>query len=244
VQKLLRVEELALKLGEVTILKGVSFQVAQGATVGIIGPNGCGKTTLFNCLNGFHRSAPGTIFFRGADISASSPYLRARSGLGRVFQNSGVFRSLTLYENLLVALEARDRVLFWNRQKVQHNRLIAQYLSDFGLSDKAHDKASSLSGGQLRLLEIARSVAVGAELLLLDEPTAGVSPKMKGDVERVLRKLVELGKTVVVIEHDINFIQNICQRILVMDQGRIVLDDSPVAIRSNPALQDIYFGGS
>lgn len=117
-----------------------------------------------------------------------------------------------------------------------------ELLKQVGLERRGKEKASSLSGGQLRLLEIIRALAFGAELFLLDEPTAGVSPKMKDDVMRLLKKLQEMGKTVVIIEHDIDFIQKFVRRIVVMDQGRIVLDGKPGKVRGDKKLQEIYFG--
>ena len=116
------------------------------------------------------------------------------------------------------------------------------YLKEIGLEAKAKEKAGTLSGGQMRLLEIVRTVALGADLFLLDEPTAGVSPRMKEDIVRTIKKLQELGKTVLIIEHDITFIQKFCDRIVVLEEGRVVLDDSPERVRTDDRLQEIYFG--
>ena len=253
---MIEVKDLYYSAGATPILNGVTLSVSKGERVGIIGPNGSGKTTLFNCLSGFNPGVKGEIFFNGSPITSQRPDQRARAGLGRVFQNFGVFRDMTLSENIITAIESRRNTGKLNGGRFSFNPLskrnsgkrnreqAAEYLSMVGLSDRAADKASNLSGGQMRMLEIVRTVAFGADLLLLDEPTAGVSPKMKLDIAALLRKLQSLGKTYIIIEHDINFIHSLCNRIIVLDQGRIVLDDSPERVRSNPLLQEIYFGSA
>lgn len=241
---MLSVSDLFFQIGDMKILNGVSFTVRPGERLGIIGPNGSGKTTLFNCLSGFHFPSSGRIDFKDANITRLPPHKRADLGLGRVFQNFGVFKEMTLRENIITALESKQPpILFpWTKRYRENAKLASTYLSEIGLTNLEEKKAGSLSGGQMRLLEIIRAVAYGAELFLLDEPTAGVSPKMKGEVERILKKLQELNKTVMIIEHDINFIQKLCDRIIVLDVGKIVLDDTPEQVRNNRLLQEIYFG--
>lgn len=242
---MLKIDDLHFSVGDTPILNGVSLSIECGERVGIIGPNGSGKTTLFNCLSGFNPTARGEIYYNGEAITSYRPDKRARYGLGRVFQNFGVFRDMTLTENIVTALESRPcRGGLLRRSKRVTKAEVDGYLAMVGLETRGSAKASSLSGGQMRLLEIVRTVAFGAELLLLDEPTAGVSPKMKIEISSLLRKLQTMGKTFVVIEHDINFIQSLCNRIIVLDQGRVVLDDSPEKVRSNPMLQEIYFGSA
>ena len=149
-------------------------------------------------------------------------------------------------ENALIALESRAGyyALPWGANARKRKAVAMEALERVGLAAKAEIKASSLSGGQMRLLEISRVLLSGAELLLLDEPTAGVSPKMKEQIEDMLRALRELGKTCVVIEHDITFIERICDRIVVLDSGRVVLDGPAEQIRNDSQLREIYFGGS
>jgi ABC-type branched-subunit amino acid transport system ATPase component len=244
----LAVSELRYQVKESPILSGVSFSVAPGETVGIIGPNGSGKTSLFNCISGFAVPSSGTITFRGEDVTRLSPFTRARHGLGRVFQNFGIFRDMTVLENVVLALEAHEpahkTLLPWGAAARRLREEAMKFLREVGLDGKANALAGSLSGGQMRLLEIMRTVAFRAELCLLDEPTAGVSPKMKDSVADLVRKLQQLGKTVLIIEHDIHFIQRFCDRIVVLDSGRVVLDDSPEKVRENKMLQEIYFGVS
>lgn len=240
----LRIENLHFSIGELKILNGISFEVPAGQRLGIIGPNGSGKTTLFNCLNGFNKPSTGSIHFCGRDITRLPAHRRAGLGMARVFQHFGVFREMTVLENLITAIESKQGASFlpWNRNTKKNNLAALEYLEMVDLADAAREKAGSLSGGQMRLLEIVRAIAFGAELFLLDEPTAGVSPKMKNEVENVLKKLETLKKTIMIIEHDANFIQKICDRVIVLDVGQVLLDDTPEQIRANPMLQEIYFG--
>jgi ABC-type branched-subunit amino acid transport system ATPase component len=246
----LAVSGIEVAFGDAKILNGVSFEIGAGSTVGLIGPNGSGKTTLFNCLSGFVTPSAGTISVLGAHVTNLPPHKRARSGIGRVFQNFGVFREMTVEENLVMALQSKvpwgvssvSSLLPWG---TAYNAIRAEaltYLQQVKLADKAQLKAGSLSGGQMRLLEIIRAVAFGASILLLDEPTAGVSPRMKDTIAELVVTLQAQGKTILIIEHDINFIQRFCTRILVLDGGKVVLDDTPEKVRQNEALQEIYFG--
>ena len=243
---LLRTDNIHFKIGDSQILNGISFHIDAKETVGVIGPNGSGKTTLFNCLSGFNLPQTGKIYFKDKDVTSLPPYRRARNGLGRVFQNFAIFKELTVEENLIVALEGKEKLgpsfFPWSKRTKENRKKTHHFLEKVKLVDKAKDKAGSLSGGQMRLLEIVRTLACGAELFLLDEPTAGVSPKMKEDIAKLIRNLQDEGKTVVTIEHDINFIQKFCNRIIVLDQGRIVLDDRPEKVRDHPRLQEVYFG--
>lgn len=243
---LLKISQLHFRVDGLHILRGLDLTVSPGEMVGIIGPNGCGKTTLFNSISGFNRRIEGSIKFKGKDIGHLEPYVRSRMGIGRVFQNFGIFREMTLVENLLTALEAKDTIwqgLFpWSKRTKDLKEVALELISQVKLSHLANKKAESLSGGQMRLLEIIRAVAFGADLFLLDEPTAGVSPRMKQEVAQQIVALKDAGKTVLVIEHDINFIESFCQRIVVLNEGAVVLDDKPEIIRNDKRLQEIYFG--
>ena len=236
----LSVSSLSLTLGQQKILRDVSFDIEQGSVVGLIGPNGSGKTTLFNALSGFLKPSSGTIVFNENDITSLSPAKRAQRGIGRVFQNFGVFREMTLLENVLVALESLPtdkRKQIGDLKKEAENTL-----EMIGLSEHASKKAGSLSGGQMRLLEIARTLKAGKDLFLLDEPTAGVSPKMTKDVAGIIRTLKKEGKTVLIIEHDLPFIASICDEVMVLDVGEVVMQGSPNEVQKSKELQQIYFG--
>lgn len=241
---MLQVKDLRFKVAQMRILDGVTFEVAAGEKLGLIGPNGSGKTTLFNCLSGFNMPTGGSITFKNQDITHLAPAKRSRLGLGRVFQSFGVFKQMTLQENIITALEGAKRSSLnpWSPIHKENKEKAIEFLKEVKLEAKAHEKAGSLSGGQMRLLEISRTIAFGSDIFLLDEPTAGVSPRMKGEIEQALIKLQSLGKTIITIEHDMNFIQKLSDRILVLDMGRVILDDTPEKVRANPLLQDIYFG--
>lgn len=243
---MLAINDLHLEISGTKILNGVNLRIGSGETVGIIGPNGSGKTSLFNCISGFAVPHKGEVLLRGAPITKLAPHERAARGIGRVFQNFGVFREMTVRENVVTAIESRQspiKTFFpWNAVSRENHRCADVFLTQVALTEKAEQKAGSLSGGQMRLLEIIRTLALGADLFLLDEPTAGVSPRMKDHVSRLIGKLQELGKTILVIEHDINFIQKFCQRIVVLDLGQVILDDTPEKVRTNNRLAEIYFG--
>jgi ABC-type branched-subunit amino acid transport system ATPase component len=235
---LLNISNLACKIAGSHILDQVNLTVTEAETVGIIGPNGSGKTTFFNCLSGFNQISKGEIFFEGCKIDDKAPYLRARLGIGRIFQNFGIFREMTLLENMLLALEGRTA---GGSKEVKEKAL--SYLAQVNLAEKSLLLASSLSGGQMRLLEIVRTVAMGAKLFLFDEPTAGVAPKLREQLAEKIAQISAGGATVLIIEHDINFIQKFCHRIIVFNQGKIALDGEAQAVRDNPLLKEIYFGG-
>jgi len=243
---MLQVSELYLQIGDANILNGVTLNADSGDAVGIIGPNGSGKTSLFNCLSGFVFPKSGTIRFKDHDITALPPFSRAERGIGRVFQSFGIFREMTVLENLMVALESRASIwgtfLPWSKGSRSLREEAKGYAAQVGLSEKVQHKAGSLSGGQMRLLEIIRALAFGSELFLLDEPTAGVSPKMKEEVANLISHVQSLGKTTLIIEHDINFVQSFSKRVIVLDQGKVILEGTPDEVRSNERLQEIYFG--
>lgn len=246
---MLLVENITFGVGEQIILNELSLSASAGERVGIIGPNGSGKTTLFNCLSGFNTPKSGKITFNNSEVQKLSPSLRANIGFGRLFQNFGIFREMTVGENILIALESKNSRnnknpfslnLFGNKKKYKDE--IIDYLKKVDLDGKINQKAGSLSGGQLRLLEIIRLIAFGAKIFLLDEPTAGVSPKMKGQILKALKQLIPEDALVLLIEHDINFMQGFCDRILVLDMGRVVIDGPISEVRNDKRLQEIYFG--
>lgn len=237
---LLSLDSVTFSIKGHTILDSISFHVNQGDVVGLIGPNGSGKTTLFNVLSGFVKPTKGSVWLQGEDITNLSATKRAHAGIGRVFQNFGIFRDMTVAENVLIALEALPKA---QRQSLgEIADVVKNTLEMVDLQEHASKKASSLSGGQMRLLEIARTLASGKELFLLDEPTAGVSPKMTNQVASMIETLKRKKKTVLIIEHDLPFIKKICDRVIVLDTGHIALQGTPGEVQQSKELQAIYFG--
>jgi ABC-type branched-subunit amino acid transport system ATPase component len=237
---MLSLSRISLTIGEHRILSDVSCSIDEGEIVGLIGPNGSGKTTLFNVISGFLAPTHGSVHLQGSDITKLSSSRRAQMGIGRVFQNFGIFREMTLEENVLVALEAlpkADRLQRGNLRKIA-----GETLEMVGLQSHAKQKAGSLSGGQMRLLEIARTLMSGKEVFLLDEPTAGVSPKMTQQVADLILQLKKQGKTVLVVEHDLPFISHVCDRVIVMDVGRVALTGKPDEVKKSKELRELYFG--
>ncbi len=241
---MLEIKNISFSIGESQILDNLSFSIREGERVGVIGPNGSGKTTMFNCISGFNKPQSGSVKYNNEELLSMIPSARSKRGVGRLFQNFGIFRSMTVEENILIALEARARsgILDSLFSKRRFKTEVGEYLSRVGLESKRHDKAGSLSGGQLRLLEIIRLIAFGANVFLLDEPTAGVSPRMKITILDSLKELIDPRAMVLLIEHDIRFIQDLCDRVIVLNGGTVVLDGTPQEVQQNPLLQEIYFG--
>jgi len=245
-QATLAVHNLAKSYGAIQAVKGVSFEVQPGEILGVIGPNGSGKTTLFNAMLGQIQPDRGQIELRGQDVSGLSALALNHRGVGRTFQTLQVFGKMTVRENLIVAAQEHKGTLF--------SRIFAP--SDSGLGDKADaliqkfhiahvaDKpAGELSYGQQKLVDIAMAFMSDPALILLDEPCAGVNPKLVRDIGDLLRDLnKERGSTFVVIEHNMDFIMSLCHRVMVMVEGEILAIGTPDEIRNNKQVLDAYLG--
>ena len=245
-QATLAVHNLAKSYGAIQAVKGVSFEVQPGEIFGVIGPNGSGKTTLFNAMLGQIQPDRGQIELRGQDVSGLSALALNHRGVGRTFQTLQVFGKMTVRENLIVAAQEHKGTLF--------SRIFAP--SGSGLGDKADaliqkfhiahvaDKpAGELSYGQQKLVDIAMAFMSDPALILLDEPCAGVNPKLVRDIGDLLRDLnKERGSTFVVIEHNMDFIMSLCHRVMVMVEGEILAIGTPDEIRNNKQVLDAYLG--
>ncbi len=246
-EALLSVENLHVQIGKRMILRDISFAVKKGEIIGIIGPNGCGKTTLLNTLSGFLPADTGTISFAGEDIMNVAPHQRALKGISRGFQNAGVFREMTVEENLVLTIETAQKLPWWwkfsKKQRGHVTSLAEKVLRDVDLFEHRFSVAGLLSGGQLRLLELARLRLSGARLLLIDEPTAGVAPVLRTKLSDVIVELVkEHGHTAVIVEHDIKFLFNIADRIIVLLDGEKYLEGTPAEVRADERLKKVYLG--
>ncbi|MGH7077685.1 MAG: ABC transporter ATP-binding protein [Acetobacteraceae bacterium] len=230
----LEVRDLSRAFGGIKAVAGVSFTVERAEIVGIIGPNGSGKSTLFNLLTGVHAPGSGSIRLLGREITGWAPYRIARAGLGRTFQIPAPFTNMTVRENLLTAAVEGD----WRGAEQRAERVLAA----LDLAHIADDLADTLSGGQRRLLEFGRVWMRDSSVILLDEVTAGVNPRLRQIILDAVRALCAAGKTFVVIEHDMELLRAVSERVIVMDAGVIVAEGSFAEIASNPQVIDAYLG--
>ena len=230
----LEVADLRRAFGGIQAVGGVSFDVHPQEVVGIIGPNGSGKSTLFNLVTGVYRPDGGSIRLLGADITGRAPHKIAREGLGRTFQIPGLFVNMTVRQNLLTAAVHGD----W---KGAPDRA-AEVLEQLEITHVADDLAGTLSGGQQRLVEFGRVLMQDPQLILLDEVTAGVHPRLREIILAAVGRLREDGRTFVVIEHDMELVRTICQRVIVMDSGQIVAQGPFDEVARDPHVVEAYLG--
>lgn len=233
-------------------LSGVSMQVHTGEILGVIGPNGAGKTTLFNVLTGLYAPDSGKIFLGSRDITSLRPYRRVGLGLARTFQNLEIFRDMSVLENVMVGGHVRLSSGFWQSlfvtpgKRAEERVLRSQaldLLALLGLADRAAAPAVSLSYGDQRRIEIARALASKPAMLFLDEPAAGMNPKETELLSGLIAKLRKnLQLTIVIIEHDMNLIMNVCDRIVVMSEGKVLTAGAPHEIRLDTRVLEAYLG--
>ena len=240
---LLEVEAATCAFGGVRALDDCTLSVGAGTITGLIGPNGAGKTTLLNAVTGYTRINAGQVRFDGVSIENRPPDAVLGAGLGRTFQAGRVFPGLTVLENMHLGTRRPLLQRFRKWTEASERERSMTLLEFMGLEHLANDRADTLSGGQRKLLELALVLGSEPKLILLDEPAAGINPSLLVQLVERIRKLNERGIAFLIIEHDMEFIVGISQRMLVMHQGRIIAAGSSAEVRADPAVVDAYLGG-
>ena len=243
---LLEVVGLEKSYGAIRAVDGVSFSVMPGEIFGVIGPNGSGKTTMFNTVLGQIRPSAGTIALEGRDITRLSPLQLSRRGVGRTFQSLQVFGHMTVRDNLIVAAQEHRGTLLGRLFAAPDNGLggkADELLAQFRLDGVAHRRAGELSYGQQKLVDIAMAFMSDPVLVLLDEPCAGVHPGLVDGIRRLLQELNQARRrSFVVIEHNMEFVMSLCSRVMVMAEGKVLAMGRPDEVRKNPAVIEAYLG--
>lgn len=243
---ILSVQGLSVQFGALKAVNDVSFEALQGAITAVIGPNGAGKSSLFNLISGAIRPTAGSVRFDGVDVTAQPPHRLLASGLSRSFQITNLFFDLSVRENLRLAAQFLEQGRGLLRP-VQHSstalRRVDELLEQFDLGSKAEELAGYLSHGEQRRLEIAVSLASRPRMLLLDEPTQGMSHSDTHETEALIRRLSrDHGLTILLVEHDVELVMNLSDHVVVMHQGQKLAEGRPAEVRANAAVQTAYFG--
>ncbi len=248
---LLEVRNINRRFNGLHAVKDVSFSVQQGCIKAVIGPNGAGKTTLFNLVSGFLIPDSGEILYKNTPIHGKSPHQIAGQGLSRTFQHIRLFAHMTALENVMVGCHVRTRAGFiagmlnlpytWREEREIRNKALE--LMDFlGIADLAADDATTLSYGQQRAVELARALASGPTMLLLDEPAAGLNMRETADMAKLISRIRDLGITVLIVEHDMSLVMNISDEVVVLSYGEKIADDTPRVVQINPEVVRVYLG--
>jgi branched-chain amino acid transport system ATP-binding protein len=251
IMALLEVKNISKRFGGLQAVKDVSFSVEQGMIKAVIGPNGAGKTTLFNLISGFLPPDSGSVLYRDRQIQAKNPYQIADWGISRTFQHIRLFHGMTVLENIMVGRHTRSRAGFiagmlnlpwtWQEEHAirEHSLEIMEFL---GIRHLADTDASSLSYGQQRVVELARALAGEPDMLLLDEPAAGLNMRETADMASLISKIRKRGVTVLIVEHDMQLVMNISDEIVVLSYGEKIADDAPRSVQRDPEVVRVYLG--
>jgi branched-chain amino acid transport system ATP-binding protein len=248
---MLRLSGITKVFGGLTALEDVSFSVDAGSITGVIGPNGAGKTTLFNIVTGLYTQTTGEVYLDGQNISFFETETLAGLGLVRTFQNVELFRQMTVLENVMVGLHTKSKsgifsCAFKFPGQIKEEKYIREksreWLEFTGMADLADITAGNLPFGKGRLLEISRALAAKPTIILMDEPAAGLNSRETIELASLIRKISQSGVTVVLVEHDMDLVMNICQSIIVLNLGKKLAEGSPREIQENPAVISAYLG--
>ncbi len=241
---LLEIRDLAKRFGGLRAVDGLSLSIPAGRVTGIIGPNGAGKTTVFNMITGYLRADAGSIVYRGHELTAMAPFQIARLGISRSFQDVRVFARMTVLENVVLAIQPSENVVTgWAGQRAAIRQALA-VLDDFGLREQADERVGQLSYAQQKLLVVATLVARGDRFILLDELAAGLDQESVNRFAGLVRQLADSGRTVCLIEHNLEFVWQTAELVYVLDQGKLLAQGTPEEIQGDSRVAEIYFGGS
>jgi branched-chain amino acid transport system ATP-binding protein len=248
---ILNIQQLSKSFFGVAALKDVDISIRRNEIVGLIGPNGSGKSTLFNCVSGIHAADKGRVDFDGVDITNKPPHYVSLSGITRSFQMVQVYPQLTVFDSLLIAIQEHQERSFVGRifrsRQVREAEAAARERADFALSEFNLERfrdmpVGILSYGQRKLVEFAAVLMPDPKLVLLDEPAAAINPSMINQMKANIRKLKSMNKTVLLVEHNMNLVMDICDTIVVLDQGTKLVEGTPDVIRNDPRVMEAYFG--
>ncbi len=244
---MLEIKNLKKYFGGVKAVDNCSFEVKPKTITALIGPNGAGKSTVFNLVSGILKADSGKIIFSGADITKAKPEKISNLGISRLFQQTKLFNNLTVKENLLLALDNED-TKFWknlfslNKLSKEKETKIKEMLNLIGMEKFESTLTRDLSYGQKRLIELLRTILNPHKFLMVDEPVAGVNPKLREVIAKILEKLKNQGETILLIEHDMNFTLNVADWVIVMEKGKVIAQGKPEEIRNNPRVLEAYLG--